>query len=73
MNLDDLRKQRPSLARRSAKEVRPSDRPTISMNELRRRYGLDPTPPPPSVVNAPEVPEEVEAVPTPPPPKSKMG
>lgn len=58
MNLDDLKKSRPSLTAKSEKPAR-RGQGSISMAELRARFGLDPAPAP--------TPEQ----PPPPPPKPK--
>lgn len=60
MNLDDLKKQRPTLSRKSEKPPRRGE--TISMAELRARYGLG------------EVPAravQTDSLPPPPPQKPK--
>jgi hypothetical protein len=65
VNLDDLRKSRPSLAAKAGKP--PRTREGVSMNELRARFGLAPQPPAVLGVNAPKIPDEDD----PPPPKKK--
>lgn len=51
MNLDDVKKQRPTLGAKTSKAPRRRNEGTVTMEELRRRFGLspdpEPAPPPP--------------------------